>query len=204
LASKTFGNDGEYDSKWYSLGPFNPVEGELMPEYGGYVIKIISEGLSGDDGNLYKYYLSTDPESNQNVEGANSFTFEYTFRLFDKPGSVSHIYPFINKDVVSVKIHTFDFDSDGMVRIVSLAKKHEKVLVSADNKWLSSLHLIEEIEKNTSLDIQLIKINPIKDNNVVFYITNQYGKLLPFFTSPIGGVKKFKYEIGVKPHKEKQ
>jgi hypothetical protein len=33
---------------------------------------------------------------------------------------------------------------------------------------------------------------------MVFYITNQYGELMPFYTVPIGGVPKYKYKIGVK------
>ncbi|WMJ74028.1 hypothetical protein RCC89_12765 [Cytophagaceae bacterium ABcell3] len=199
IASKTFGNQSMYDKNWYSFGPFNPVEGEYVKEYGGYVFKVIAEGISGDDGNLYKYFLSSSPVENIPIEGANSFTFEYTFRLPDKAGSVSHIYPFVSKDVVAVKIHTFDFDYDGRIRIVSVAKKHEDVQISGDNDWVTSTHKISDQEKNTSLDIQIIKTEDFNNNNVVFYITNQYGKALPFYTSPIGGTPKFKYEIGVKP-----
>ncbi|MFN6946496.1 MAG: hypothetical protein ACK4ND_16230 [Cytophagaceae bacterium] len=201
LASKTFGKEGTYDKNWYSFGPFNPLQGEYVPNYGGYVFKIIAEGISGDDGNLYKYFLSSSPVENIPIEGANAFTFEYTFRLHDHPGAVSHIYPFVSSDVVAVKIHTFDFDNDGRIRIVSVAKKHEEVILSGDNEWTTSTHKISEQEKNTSLDIQIIKTSTITNNNVVFYITNQYGKALPFYTSPIGGTPKFKYEIGVKPYK---
>lgn len=195
ITSRTFDNNSSYDNKWYSLGPFNPAEGELKPEYNGYIFKVIAEGLSGDDGNLYKYFLSSSSSDNIEVEGANAFTYEYTFRLWDSAGSVCHIYPYINNKVISIKIHTFDFDNDGEVRIVSYAKKSEKVSVSSDNQWKISTHPITEKEKNTSLDVQLIKLRQVNSNNVVFYITNQYGELLPFFTSPIGGVPKYPYEI---------
>ena len=201
LATKTFDQLPQYDQKWYSFGPFNPVEGEYISEFNGYIIKVIAEGISGDDGNLYRYFLSTESEDNVPVEGANAFTYEYTFRLFDKPGAVSHIYPFVSKDVVSIKVHTFDYDADGIVRIVSVAKKHEQVNVSNDNVWVESKHLISEQEKNTSLDVQMIKLKNITNNNVVFYITNQYGSLLPFYTTPIGGIPKYKYEIGVRPQR---
>jgi hypothetical protein len=30
---------------------------------------------------------------------------------------------------------------------------------------------------------------------MVLYVTNQYGELLPFYASPIGGIPKFKYKI---------
>jgi hypothetical protein len=51
------------------------------------------------------------------------------------------------------------------------------------------------------LDIQLIKNKKanIKSNNVVIYLENQYGELLPFYSIPIGGIPKYKYNIGIKP-----
>lgn len=195
LASRSFDNNSKYDSKWFSFGPFNPSEGEFVPEYKGTIFKIIARGTSGNDGNLYMYYISTQSNENKPVEGANAFTYEYSFRLWNDPGSISHIYPFINEKVISIKIHTFDFDNDGEIRIVSLAKKSERVKTSGDNHWTSSTHSISNSEKNSSLDIQLIKLKKSLNNNVVFYITNQYGDLLPFYTSPIGGIPKYPYEI---------
>jgi hypothetical protein len=201
LASKTFDNQKEYDGKWFTFGPFNPSEGEYVEKYGGNIIKIIAEGSAGNDGNLYKYFLSTDPVNNIKVEGSNAVTFEYTFRLNDQQGNVSHIYPFVNRDVLSVEVHTYDYDYDGIVRIVSVSKKSELIIVSGDDQWASSRHKITDLEKNTSLDIQMIKTTGNKNNNVVFYITNQYNSRLPFFTSPIGGVPKYNYKIGVRPQR---
>lgn len=57
MTTKTFGEDAEQDNGWYTFGPFNPAEGELQPEVGGYVFKLIVEGLDGDDGNLYKFFF---------------------------------------------------------------------------------------------------------------------------------------------------
>lgn len=204
LAEKVFDSHPKYDNKWYTFGPFNPVEGEYIAEFKGHVFKIVAEGIKGNDGNLYKYFLSSDPNENKIVEGANAFTFEYSFRMWDDPGKVSHIYPFINEKVVSIKIHTFDFDNDGVARIVSVSKKAEEVTVSGDNSWASSVHQITEKEKNTSLNIQLIKLKKVLNNNVVFYITNQYGELLPFYTSPIGGIPKYPYTIKHKSFDERK
>ena len=58
LSSKSFGADPKYEKKWYGFGPFNPSEGEYVEKLGGRVFKIIAQGISGDDGNLYKYFLS--------------------------------------------------------------------------------------------------------------------------------------------------
>jgi len=196
LSSKTFGDDPTFDDKWYTLGPFNPVEGELQPE--GYVFKLIIEGMDGDDGNLYKMFLSSLPNENKPIEGGNAFTYEYSFRMADDKGSISHLYPFIAKGITAVKISVFDFDDDGILRIVSVAKKGEITKSSGNAVWLETTHKITTEELNTSLDIQFVKQQDSKNNNVVVNITNQYGELMPFYATPIGGVPKYKYKIGVK------
>jgi len=73
LSSKSFGADPKYDNKWYTFEPFNPSEGEYVEKLGGRVFKIIAHGMSGDDGNLYKYFLSTSRVENTEVEGGEFF-----------------------------------------------------------------------------------------------------------------------------------
>ena len=197
LSTKNFNSDAEYDNKWYSFGPFNPTEGEYLPDYGGYVFKILIEGLDGDDGNMYRLYLSTSKTDNKSVEGAFAFYFKYKFRLYDDPKEVSHIYPYLDDRVVALKQTNFDWDNDGVIRIISVAKNGEKMKVSGDNNWAESRHLISDEEKNTSLDIQMIKepSGSIRSNNVVIYLENQFGELMPFYSVPIGGIPKYKYSI---------
>ena len=198
LTSKTFGEQPIYDQQWYTFGPFNPSEGEFVPKFDGYVFKIICDGVSGDDGNLYRYFLSTDPEENKAVEGANAFAYEYSFRMWDDPKEVSHIYPFVDDRAISVKLSNFDWDSDGFIRTVSVARKGQLSKVSSEDNWVEDEFKIFDDEKNTSLDIQFIKRSnpPVKNNNVVVSVRNQYGELLPFYVIPIGGVPKYKYGIG--------
>ncbi len=198
ISSKTFGVNPEYDNKWFSFGPINPKEGEYIEELSGYVFKVMADGLEGNDGNLYRYFISTSSTDNLPVEGSNSFPYEYTFRLDDKIGSVSHIYPYITENVVKVNIHVFDLDDDAYMRLISISKKGEKINGSIDDQWSESSHEVDASEKNTSLDIQIIKFAQKPNNNVVLYITNQYGKFLPFYSIPIGGVPKYKYKINVK------
>ncbi len=201
ISTKTFGNEAKYNNKWYSFGPFNPSEGEYAEQYFGYVIKIVTEGISGNDGNLYKYYLSASPTSNIPVEGGNAFTFEYTFRLHDNPNEVSHIYPYVDNKVVSVKQSNFDWDDDGSIKLYSVSTVAKSLSVSGDDTKAESTYLVKKSEKGTSLDIQFQKnkAKPLNNNNVVFYITNQYGEALPFFTVPIGGIPKYKGKMSIKP-----
>ncbi len=151
---------------------------------------------AGDDGNLYRYFLSSDSNKNIPIDGGNAFTYEYTFRMHDDPKQVSHIYPYIDSKVTSVKQTNFDWDNDGIIKIVSRAKPGILVKTSGENEWSNSEHKIDEEELNSSLDFQFIKSkNAIARNNVVISIRNQYGELLPFYAVPIGGIPKYQSKI---------
>jgi hypothetical protein len=135
LMSKSFGNDIEFNKKWYSFGPINPAEGEYAEKLGGRVFKIIAQGKSGDDGNIYKYFLSTSASENIAVEGGNFFTYKYHFRLPDDQKQVCQIYPYVDDKTISIEVLNFDWDNDGIIRIYSVAKNGILCPVSGDNYW---------------------------------------------------------------------
>ncbi len=198
-ATKTFTTD--YDKQWYSFGPFNPTSGEFSEQFGGYVFKVVADGISGNDGNLYKYFMSVDKNTNKAVEGGNAFTFEYTFRMHDDPNEVSHLYPFIDDKVVSVKQANFDWDNDGDLKFVSKMRYSVQLKRSGQANWARSQHKIYQKERQSTLDVQFHKnkAKPAKNNNISFYITNQYNEALPFYVIPIGGVPKPKTSATYKP-----
>jgi hypothetical protein len=189
LASKVFGSEAKYDNKYYTFGPFNPTEGDLSEKW-GYIFKIVCEGISGDDGNLYRYFLSRDPNNDVPIEGANAFTYEYTFRMWNNFKSVSHIYPYIDTGIVSIKQSNFDWDNDGTILVVSRYKQGIPVPISNEDNWVRSNIPIESAEVKSSLDFQFHKRRGelVKNNNVVVTLENQRGDALKFFSSPIGGV----------------
>jgi len=197
LATKTFAFNAKYEKNWYSFGPFNPTDGEYDKQFASYIFKVICDGITGDDGNLYRYYLSTSSTENKPIEGANAFAFEYSFRMHDNPKEVSHIYPYVDDKTITVKVSNFDWDNDGFIRVVSVARNGQLVKASGENNWIEDKFVIKAEEKNTSLDFQFIKKQspPVKNNNVVVNVRNQYNELLKFYTIPIGGVPKYKYSI---------
>lgn len=205
LDSKSFDNNPMYDQSGFTFGPFNPLEGELSEELNGYIFKIIAKGISGDDGNLYRYFLSTESKENKPIEGGNIFTYEYTFRLSDNQNDISQIYPFIDDKVTSVKIMNYDWDEDGFIRVVSVAKRGELCIISEDSHWATTELPIVKEERNTSLEIQFIKNKTklVRNNNVVLIVQNQYGVSLPFYVIPIGGVPVYKPALRMKPVEKK-
>jgi hypothetical protein len=206
LYTKKFGNEPIYDQDWYTFGPFNPTEGEYVDAYSGYIFKVIAEGISGDDGNLYRYFLSSSPTENKPIEGANAFTFEYTFRFDDNQSNLAHLYPYIEQNVIAVNISNFDFDDGEDINIVSVAKKGEFSKASGDNVWVKTTHQIVAAEKKTVLDVQFIRNKKlsVKNNNVSLYITNELGKGVPLYTVPIGGAPRTTRQLDLDPtHKQK-
>ena len=195
LASQVFGSETQLDSEWHTMGPFNPLEGEEIPSFNGYVLKIVVEGLKGNDGNHYRFFLSEESGRNKSIEGANAFAYKYTFKLH-KAQTLAHIYPFVEKSVISITQHNFDFDSDGEILIYTVAKNREKAKASGSNTWAKSVHPIKEIEKNLTMDIQIQKVSS-EENTMTVYITNQYNEAVPFFALPIGGPPKYKYNLKV-------
>lgn len=190
LADRTFGVDEQYDNTWYTLGPFNPLEGEYVKKFGGRLLKIIAQGISGDDGNLYTYFLSTSPTENREIEGGNIFTYEYTFRLANNQNHISQIYPFVDDKTISIEVSNFDWDNDGLIRIISITKNGILCDISGEDNWIKREFPITDVEKNSSVEIQFIKNQKtlVKNNNVAIVVRNQYGETLPFFVIPIGGV----------------
>jgi hypothetical protein len=199
LKSMVFGSEAKYDNKYYTFGPFNPTSGDFNKKWNVYLFKVVCEGVSGDDGNLYKYFMSRNPDNNLPVEGGNAFTYEYTFRMWNDFKSVAHIYPYVDTGVIWVKQRNFDWDNDGHILIVSRYKQGLEALHSNERDWIESRVSIEPAEIGSSLDFQFHKKQGelVKNNNVVLTIENQYGEALPFYSTPIGGVPVYQSKISV-------
>ncbi len=201
LGRKVFGEDPRYDNDWYTFGPFNPEEGEYSEQFDGHLFKVICEGITGDDGNMYRYFISTSANENKPIEGANAYAYEYSFRMHNDPNEVSHIYPYVTEGTITVKIYNFDWDNDGDILVVSRERQGQRLTVSGEENWeWDEIKVIKEEEKS-SYDFQFVKSkNPVvRNNNVVVNVRNQFDETMPFYTSPIGGIPKYKYSVIAEP-----
>lgn len=201
LATRAFAENPRYDNDWFTFGPFNPSQGEYAEVYKGYVFKVICEGVTGNDGNMYKYYLSTSDKENRQIEGANAFAYEYSFRMHNDNEQVSHIYPYIEDGTVSVQIRNFDWDADGSIMVISVSRQGDDIFTSDEDDWEREELMIQEDEIGTSFDFRFIKAKPglVRNNNVVINVRNQFEDAIAFYTIPIGGVPKYKGEVEFVP-----
>jgi len=201
LDSRAFAENPRYDNDWFSFGPFNPAQGEYVEEFKGYIFKIICEGVAGDDGNMYNYYLSTSATENRLIEGANAFAYEYSFRMHNYNNEVSHIYPYVEDGTISVRIANFDWDSDGSIMVISASRLGSDVLTSDDDYWADDELGVQDDEIGKSFDFRFIKAKPglVRNNNVVVNVRNQFGDAMRFYTIPLGGVPKYRGEVEFVP-----
>ncbi|RZK36429.1 MAG: hypothetical protein EOO57_07200 [Hymenobacter sp.] len=204
LRQQAFGTDPATDGQYYNFGPLNPLEGELVEQFKGYVYKVVVRGLSGNDGNLYRFFLSSSPNLNVPIAGGNAFTYKYSFRIPAGPPSgrpvTVHLYPFADENVVSIKQSNFDLDNSAKITVFSVAKNGHDAAVSGDGQWVSSVLPITQQEHGLSLDLRLVSKSK-EFNDATFYVTDQYDKALPFFAVPLGGPPKYKYDIDMKIHR---
>jgi hypothetical protein len=158
-------------------------------------------GLSGNDGNVYRFFFSTERAANNAVPGGNAFTYEYCFRLPPalKQATV-HLYPFVNDKVVSIKQSNYDIDKSATLTVFSVAKNGHPGVVSGDKEWSSNVIPITDKERGLSLDFRLTSTTKTP-NDMVFYVTDQYDTALPFFAVPIGGPPRYRYDIDLKIHR---
>lgn len=187
IFEKKVGQDATLDNAWHTLVTLIPNEGEWDEELQGYVFKIVCDGTSGDDGNLYKYFVSSSPTENIPISGVNPFAYELCFRLHINLKETSHFYPFIESDVIAINFNSFDLDSAAVVKVNSIARKNVIIPASGDGSWKLAKQKISKAEKNTSMDFK-IRTFKTAPNDAVVYFTNQYGDAIPFFTTPIGGL----------------
>jgi hypothetical protein len=200
LASRAFAVNPRYDNSWYTFGPFNPAQGEYAEMFKGRIFKIICEGITGDDGNMYRYYLSTNADENRPIEGANAFAYEYSFRMHNDYEEVAHIYPYVEEGTTKVKISNFDWDNDGSIVVISVVRQGREVLISREDHWANDELRVQDEEIGTSFDFRFVKSRPlVKNNNVVVNVRNQRDETMPFYTIPIGGVPKYRGEVEFVP-----
>jgi hypothetical protein len=80
LHSALFAKESGVDGKWVSFGPFSSGMGEALADFPGYrFFKLIVEGRTGDDGNVYALAISSTSTSNAAIDAAGVFEYRRTY-----------------------------------------------------------------------------------------------------------------------------
>jgi len=113
---------------------------------------------------------------------------------------VAHIYPYVEEGTVSVKISNFDWDYDGNILVISVARQGSDVMISGEDNWGNDQLQVQDEEIGTSFDFRFVKSKVlVRNNNVVVNVRNQRDETLPLYTIPMGGIPKYQGEVEFLP-----
>ena len=166
LFSRVFSNES-FNSTFFP--EVNPKNGCRLPGFNGRLFKIIVEGLEGDDGNNYTFFLSSSDTDMIPVKNSKFFFNEITFMMTNEYSEAITIHPYISPEARGITLRNFDFDDQGILKLVSPTRKERKLMSSGDNEYMLSLQKIYSSEKNNKFVIR-IEI-PEKQNESMNYAT---------------------------------
>ncbi|MDP2921916.1 MAG: PKD domain-containing protein [Candidatus Omnitrophota bacterium] len=173
LAEKTFGNDEQYDKKIYSFDPIDASKGE---EAGGYrYFKIVIEGLSGNDNNLFSLDISPDT--------LEAFSFAPRIRLAETRGAKMAFYPEIPSD--SSRIYEYNYDLDptgGTIDLIS-ASRDFRIKGSATGMWESTEIKVPSQDAGKRWVYEITKDRQ-KQGNMAFSLLTDKGRSIPIYFTP--------------------
>jgi len=173
LDAKTFGEDKKYDKKFYHFTPVNATQGEKIGAFRYF--KIVAEGLSGDDNNVFSLDVSPDV--------AEAFSYSLSLRLSERRGTKMMLYPDIPKNVAQITEHNFDVDpTGGSIDLISASKAY-KINASGTGAWTDTKINVSPSEAGRRWVYEITK-DTQPNANMAMYITAADGSAVPVFFRP--------------------
>lgn len=186
LITRTFGVSSTLDNTWVALNsaPILITEGELVGDK--RLFKLVVEGLSGDDGNIYDVTVGESPATTNTVpSGTRIFAYSLTFEtpVMSRP----HLYPYVMASVTRVVQYNFDFDAPpGAMTFTTPSGQSFVMAVGGDGDWTSSTHVAAAQDRDATWTVNTESGFGF-DNCITFYTTDYNGNALAIFGQPYGG-----------------
>ncbi len=176
LAEETFAVNPFRDNRWYSFASVSPVSGESISGY--RVFKIVVEGLSGNDGNVFDIAVSRSPQRNITPNGLIMYTHSPTIRLPQSGvhGEIRFDFPENTKEVV---INNFDC-AGATIALETAFRSNLTVESSGQGKWaVGNVGLLPlEVDRPCAITFEGGKEIP---NDATFFITDEDSNSIPLY-----------------------
>jgi PKD repeat protein len=160
------------DSKWQTLASFSPDQGELVGDR--RVFRLLIEGLTGDDANLYGATLSLRDRRNLAPDGLEIFAFAPTVRVPDDDSQTELRFQ-VPPDADRLILHNFDA-ANGEVTLTT-ALRSVPLAASGQDEWRESEVALLERERGQPAAITFAGGEEIP-NDATFYVTDGSGQPL--------------------------
>jgi len=186
LTQALVGDDPAYEGNLYLV--FSALAGEGEPVGSSLVFKLVVEGVSGDDGNLYNVALSTVDNDNVAPAGSRVFAYSWTFPLPNDPSQRPPLYPYVPSGTAIFEQHNWDADYVGGPASMTLHTPMRDIPVdtssiSGDSAAASSSHDVVDGERGVSWTVTMEFVSPGVWNDLTFWAVGD-GADLPIFTRP--------------------
>lgn len=176
IKEQTYGVDASTDNKWVKWGPYNATQGEKVGN--NYIFKLSVHGIEGDDGNLFKLFVSSSKSEKISLANHELFTHEVTFR-FPYSGTQDvalNIAP--AKKYSKLTFYNFDVDNAGGVSLFSPNNQKMSLEVSANDEWAKTTKTFEGSANSGYWNIFMSK-KVAGNNDAVFYTLYDDGTPVP-------------------------
>lgn len=175
IADGKFGVDPFLDNKWFNFANFAAQQGELID--GFYYFKLVVEGVSGNDGNLFDVTVSRQDKRNILPQGVEIFSYTPTLRLPGK-GIFAEMKFLVPENSPEIIIKNFDL-AGGKVAVETPFRSNLSVVSSAQDVWAESSILFEERELGLYSALKFEGGGEIP-NDATFHLVSKQGKAIPF------------------------
>jgi len=173
LATKTFGNDMQYDRALYSFDPIDASKGEEID--GFRYFKIVIEGMSGDDNNLFALDISP--------EGSEAFSFSPAIRLAETRGAKMMLYPAVPSDAAKIFEYNYDLDSTGGTIDLISPSKFFRIKGSSTGMWANTEINVPSQDAGRRWVYEITKDRQKQANMALMLLTDK-GRSIPIYFTP--------------------
>ncbi|MCF6270143.1 MAG: PKD domain-containing protein [Melioribacteraceae bacterium] len=161
-------DESEYDDRWIPFVNLNKSQGEFVD--GAYYFKLLVEGVSGDDANVFNVRIVS--ENNDKIKIIN---YAPTVRILPRMAPIQLRF----NSGENLKLMVKNYDADRLsVSVQTPYRSDLKLKSSGDGNWKSDLVELKIFEKN---EICAIQFGPggKRVNDAIFSIKDELGDPIP-------------------------
>lgn len=161
LKKEIYAKSSKTDNKWVKWGPFKSYQGEKVGK--NRIFKLVVKGISGDDGNLFQFDVSSSKSVRSKIENSRMFTYEVCFRYPHEAKTRLSINFVPDKPFKGISFYNFDGDSAGGVKLNTPVRRNLPLNISKNDVWTSKTYTSEPGEDSGIWSVNMDK--PIAGNN---------------------------------------
>ncbi|MBU4457137.1 MAG: PKD domain-containing protein, partial [Candidatus Omnitrophica bacterium] len=192
IQAEKFSEDKKYDKKFFHFSPLSASQGEKVGDF--VYFKIVAEGLSGDDNNVFS--LEVSPET------VEAFAYSLNLRLAESRGTKMALYPEIPERAAKIVEYNFDLDASGGTIELFSASNAYRIKGSSTGMWANTKIDVPKKDAGKRWVYEITKATQ-PNANMAMYLASSDGNAIPvYFTPGESGPKRVFVEKRVEKAKE--